>query len=152
MQLVLAASGLPHDKASFMSFQIELQDQVEQIRRIYAVSHAVWTGCDWPVEFGIHRLQLQNMTSSQCQLMARATAGREADSWWEAAHWLARIERQAGEARQAAQDALVAVDDQRWAAALTHARVACEIEGRYHTNLIWQPLRDAIAVALKGQS
>ena len=135
-----------------MNIEIKLPNRAGQIEQICQEANAAWTGCDWPVEFSMHRFQLQHMTSSQCQLMARATAGSEAESWWEAASWLARIEHEARAAGNAARAALDAMAVNQWDAALTHARIACDIEARYHTKLVWQQLRDAIEREVNGRA
>ena len=132
-----------------MSTKIKSIDRAAQVECAYVDACTDWVGCDWVIEFGPYRLNLQNMTSTQCQLMARATAGKEADGWWDAAQWLSRIEQEASEARKEGQAAVAAVQAGDWIAALAHARHSCDIEARYHTHLVWQPLRDAVEAGLK---
>jgi hypothetical protein len=129
-----------------------VQSETNQISRCFAQAAGAWTGCDWPTEFGSAQFNLQHLNSSQAILMARATAGKEEDAWWEASRWLARIEREALEAERQARLALQAAELKQWLTALNHARQACAIEASYHEQLIWQPLRDAVERALKAFS
>jgi hypothetical protein len=129
-----------------------IETQADQIRRCFAQASGAWTGCDWPTEFGKSHFNLQNLSSSQAILMARATAGKEEVAWWEASRWLARIEQQALEAERQARLTVQAAEAKQWVTALAHARQACDIESNYHEHLIWQPLREAVEKALKASS
>lgn len=122
---------------------------VDDLSLAFAQAAGVWVGCDWPTEFGGTSLNLENLSSAHAVLMARATADKEADAWWEASRWLARVEQEALEAEREALAAVQAGKANQWVAALTHARGACDIEARYHNELIWQPLRTAAERALK---
>jgi hypothetical protein len=132
-----------------MNLQTDVEDTVQQISLAFTQAAGAWTGCDWPTEFGSAHLNLNRLSSAQAILMARATAGKEEDAWWEASRWLTRVEQEALEAEREARQAVQASQASQWVMALTHARNACDIEARYHTNLIWQALRDAIERALK---
>lgn len=132
-----------------MNSHTDVDDVVQQISLAFAQAAGAWTGCDWPTEFGDAHLDLNRLSSAQAILMARATAGKEEDAWWEASRWLARVEQEALEAEREAHQAVKASQASQWVTALTHARNACDIEARYHTSLIWQALRDVIERALK---
>jgi hypothetical protein len=133
-----------------MNSHSDADDTVQQITRIFAQAAGAWTGCDWPTKFGSAHLNLDKLSSVQAMLMARATAGKEEDAWWEASHWLAHVEREALEAENEARLAVEASQALQWEIALTHARNACDIEVRYHTDLVWQTLHDAISARVSG--
>jgi hypothetical protein len=107
-----------------------------------------WTGCDWPTLFGRTGLNLDGLTSAQAILLARATAGREADDWHGAVAWLTGIEVDAGDARARARLAVMLCREGRWQEALEQAHEANRMEGRYHRVTIWQPLCEAIEDSL----
>ena len=129
-----------------------VKTETNQVSRCFSEAAGVWTGCDWQTEFGFAHFNLQNLNSSHAILMARATAGNEEDAWWEASRWLARVEQEALEAERHARLALHAAEAKQWVTALIHARQACDIESRYHEQLIWQPLCEAVEKALKASS
>lgn len=106
-----------------------------------------WTGCDWPTRFGKTALNLEGLTLPQALLMAKATAGIEAADWKAAAAWLSQVEQDARQAEVEAGRALDLANFGRWSASLEHAQNACAIESKYHSDLIWQPLCDALEEA-----
>lgn len=110
----------------------------------YLEATGEWGGCDWPTEFGEGDLDLNGLRASQAALLARATAGREAQDWRAAARWLAEVEEQAAEADREAWSAVLLAFDGRSGEALEHARRACAIEARYHAAPVWQRLCDAL--------
>jgi len=122
-----------------------LKDEIEQA---YRGSLGKWDGCNWRTEFGKGRLNLMGMTSTQAMLMARATAGSEAENWRAAAGWLIRVEQAVQDAEAEARCAALLARSGKLTEAIRHARRACMIEGTYHTQLVWAPLRNAIEVAL----
>ena len=81
------------------------------------------------------------------RLLAEATSGEESAAWAAASQWLERVERHAREARRAASEAVELVGIQQWALARMRIIEACELESQYHTELVWEPLRDLIAIA-----
>src|SRR5262245_395613 len=74
-----------------MKLQSDADDTVQQITCAFAQAAGAWTGCDWPTKFGSAHLNLDKLSSAQAMLMARATAGKEEDAWWEASYWLAQV-------------------------------------------------------------
>jgi hypothetical protein len=78
-------------------------------------------------------------------LMAGATAGGESAEWRRAAQWLARVERDAHQAEQKAQAAVELASRQCTRDALKRVEEACRLEAKYHKELVWQPLQEAIA-------
>lgn len=127
-----------------MNLETNKPETTDQISLLFTQAAGSWIGCDWPTEFGIARLNLDSLSSAQAMLMARATSDKEEDAWREASRWLARVEQEALEAEKEARLAVQAGQANQWVAARTHARNACDIEARYHQQLVWQPLRDAI--------
>jgi len=123
-----------------------LRDKIEQ-----AYQHAVgkWSGCDWRTEFGQGRLNLRGMKSPQAALMAGATAGNEAENWRAAVAWLSRVEREAQEAEAQARRAVLLALSDKLQEALDHARRACAIEAKYHTELVWWPLQDVLEASVQ---
>lgn len=107
-----------------------------------------WSGCDWATKFGANRLNLKGLRAAQVILLAGATSGSEGPDWRAAANWLAEVERDAKQAEAKAAKAAELAEGRKLAEALQLADQACAIERRYHTKLIWQPLRDEIAGAL----
>jgi hypothetical protein len=111
-----------------------------------------WTGCAWPTRFGNTGINLQGLKSSQTVLLARSTAGSERAEWSAATRWLEEIER---DARKAENEASLAVDLAvfgEWERALAHAQTACDLEAKYRSELVWQPLRNMIAERLRSQN
>jgi hypothetical protein len=116
----------------------------DTIRQAFLKGSGRWTGCDWPTRFGALGLNLCRLTAWQAALMARATAGAEADDWWGAARWLAAVEADARQAEEAARRAAHLAGAGRLAEATEQAQTACELEGRYRAVVVWRPLHDAI--------
>jgi hypothetical protein len=112
--------------------------------RLYQQASGKWTGCDWRTDFGRSGLNLEGIQSSQATLLAVATAGSESRDWYSAVLWLREVEQVTWEADQEARKATELARLGQLEEALHHAERACELERRYHTRLIWQPLRDAI--------
>lgn len=104
-----------------------------------------WGGCDWPTTFGATGLNLNGLRAAQAALLAGVTSGREAMDWLAAADWLARVQRDAEECEAKAARAAELAEAGRLPEALRLAEEACAIEGRYHADLVWKPLREAIA-------
>ncbi len=121
--------------------------RTEEIRPLFLKTIGKWTGCDWPTRFGKSALNLEGLKPPQAILMAKATAGVEAADWKAAAAWLVKVERDAREAEDEAGRALDLATLGQWSESLEHARKACAIESRYHSDLIWQPLCDALEKA-----
>ena len=111
-----------------------------------------WTGCDWPTDFGTAHLDLADLKASQVLLLARATAGKEATDWQEAAKWLGQIEQESQVAETEAGIALSLASTGQLREALFHARQACAIEKRYHSQPLWQPFCSALEQGLAGQA
>jgi hypothetical protein len=135
-----------------MALDFKAAPGIDEIARRHAAATGNWNGCDWPTVFGRARLNLQDVRAAQAILMARATAGKEAEAWWEASRWLARVEQEAQEAETEARAAAELARAGKWVEALAHARNACDIETRYHQCLVWQPLRETLELALKRSS
>jgi len=132
-----------------MSLQAGHDQRLDEIRDRFAHAVGQWIGCDWPTEFGRRRLDLRDLRADHAVLMARATAGTEAEAWWEASRWLARVETEALEAEAEARQAIAKAEAGSWLEALSHARAACDMEARYHSQLIWQPLRESVESAFR---
>jgi hypothetical protein len=90
-------------------------------------------------------MNLDGLRSTQALLMARATSGAERSEWLAAATWLGRVEQDAREADEAAGQALRLALAGDLATAMTYAERACALEAPYHAELVWRPLRDAVA-------
>lgn len=122
-----------------------------QFFEIFVQTAGKWRGCDWSTTFGLHALNLNGLVAGDAALIARATLGTEASDWRAAAKWLARVECQAKRAEAKAAQAAEVAEIGKLPEALRLAEEACGVERRYHVELVWQPLRDAIATALVGQ-
>jgi hypothetical protein len=121
---------------------------VDEVTRAFLNGVGRWAGCAWPTRFGATGLDLHGLTAAQALLLARATAGAEAADWRAAVAWLAEVEAHARRAEEAAGRAVRSAADGRWAAAEAEARLACELEGRYRSPLVWRPLSEAITASL----
>jgi hypothetical protein len=117
---------------------------VQMIKSLYHRTAGKWAGCDWPTCFGQNGLKLQDLKVSEASLLAGATAGKEAAEWREAARWLTVVEQDAKEAQDEAKAAVDMAELGDWNRALEHIRCACAIEARYHGQLVWRPLHDAV--------
>lgn len=120
---------------------------VDAVERAFSQACGGWTGCDWPTTFGVTGLDLCGMTSYQALLMARATAGTEAADWREAVRWLRLVEADAESSEEAARRAVAAAARGDVTAAAREARTASDLEARYHPQLVWADLCEAIEAA-----
>lgn len=89
-------------------------------------------------------LDLSGLKARQARLLASATTGAESRDWEQAARWLEQVEDDARRARFAATTAVEFFGQQEHVRALEQIMRACEIEGRYHEQLVWGRLRDLI--------
>jgi hypothetical protein len=110
-----------------------------------------WTGCDWPTVFGRTGLNLDGLTSAQAMLLARATAGKEAEDWRAAVAWLTGVEVDAGDAEARARQAVMLCGQGKLHEALDQAREAHRLESRYHRVTHWQSLCEAIEAAIDAR-
>ena len=108
-----------------------------------------WTGCDWDTEFGSAGLNLRGLTANRANVLANATSGEEANAWSDAKYWLVNVENDAAKAKSLAAEAVTQYCKQSWDVALELIERACTIESAHHTKLIWQPLRDLIALPVE---
>jgi hypothetical protein len=118
---------------------------------IYVQSSGKWQGCDWPTAFGANRLNLNGLRAVQAHLLSEATAGSEGADWRAAAQWLENVERDAKQVEAKTARAAELAEAGQLNEALTLVEEACAMEGRYHTDLVWQPLRQTIATVLAEQ-
>jgi hypothetical protein len=125
-----------------------LNDLFQAALEAYLQAVGKWAGCDWPVQLGSRTGNLQGLTATQAQLLARATAGQEAAQWRAACSWLGYLEEQAEEAEAEAAAAVALARGGQWREALGRAERAVAIEAAYHQQLVWQPLREAIQAGL----
>lgn len=109
---------------------------------LYASAANRWKGCDWPTQFGPAQLNLIHLRSAQLQRLVTATAGQESRNWAEAESWLQQVEKDAHLAEDAAYRATRQFVAGDLLGAVASINEACELEARYHTCLIWGPLRD----------
>lgn len=130
--------------------ELSLQD----IRQAYQNAAGLWTGCDWPTQFGKTGLNLQGWTSSQASDMASETVeAGAAEDWFSAAVWLSQVEHHAREAQAKAAAATGAAEAGDWTKALQLAEAAWALEfstGRALRRgfpLTWQRLRESIDAA-----
>ncbi len=121
----------------------------EKIERAFRQAAGTWRGCDWPTRFGNWNFNLDGLKASQALLLARATSGQEQAEWLAATAWLTVIENEAREAEKEAVLAMSRVRFGQLAEALEAMEHACDLEAKYHKNLVWEPLRQAIAAAEK---
>jgi hypothetical protein len=131
------ATAAHMNTGSFFWMYVQLADQ--------------WSGCDWPTSFGSGCLNLKGLRAAQATLLAAATPGSEAVEWLEAAEWLSQVEQDAKQAAAKAARAAEVAEAGNLAEALRLVEEACAIEGHYHAQLVWQPLREAIIAGLRGQ-
>jgi hypothetical protein len=122
---------------------------VDAIQQAFTDAQGNWRGCDWSTRFGPDGIELCGLNSRWAWLMARATSGQEAVQWKEAAVWLAELETDAASAEQEARAAMDLVHAGDLANALLRARRACELERKYRTPRIWQPLCMLIEACLR---
>lgn len=117
----------------------------DDIRHAYLRGVNRWTGCDWTTQFGGRNLNLDGLCSKQAALVAECLIGDEAGEWQRATRWLSRVETDAVLAEREAAIAVFLAIFEHLPEALLHAERACALEGRYHRQLVWEPLREAIA-------
>jgi hypothetical protein len=115
-----------------------------QITRKFRQLARSWTGCDWPIQFGKLGLNLNGLTSAQAALMAGATSGEESAEWRRAAKWLAAVEQDAVRAERLARSAVDFAARRCPREAVEAIENACQIEAKYHDQLVWRELRDAL--------
>jgi hypothetical protein len=130
---------------SLLSDHTMLADEIEQVYRQFVNQ---WSGCDWPTAFGQNGLDLNGLKASQAFLLAWATSGSERADWQAALPWLTTIEQEASEANEQARQAVALAQAGNLHEALSHAQRACVLEAKYHDQLVWQLLREAIEAAL----
>jgi hypothetical protein len=118
---------------------------------MYVRNAGQWRGCDWPTAFGASKLDLMGLRPTQATLLANATSGSEGADWRAAADWLARVKRDAEQAEAKAAKAAELAEAGRLTEALRLVEEACALEARYHADLVWRPLRDAIVTAVADQ-
>ncbi len=118
-----------------------------QVTDRYLAAAELWLGCDWTTSFGARGLDLRGLKAKQTRLLAEATAGEESEAWLAATRWLEQVEQNAREARSAASSAVELFTKRRRAMALARVTKACQLEARYHQQLVWEPLRELIAGA-----
>jgi hypothetical protein len=80
--------------------------------------------------------------------MARATCGRESVAWQRALELLLEIEDDAQMAASAARSAVAAADEGKFDLAMRHVLEACRLEGKWHTEVGWKSLEQAIRAGL----
>jgi hypothetical protein len=119
--------------------------------RVYVQNAGKWRGCDWSTALGASKLELRGLRAAQATLLANATSGSEGADWRAAADWLARVERDAEQTDGKAAKAAELAEAGRLTEALRLVEEACALEGRYHADLVWRPLRDAIVTAVADQ-
>lgn len=122
--------------------------RIEEIDRAFRQAAGAWVGCDWPTQFGRSSLNLNGLKAQQAVLLSRATSGLEAADWRAAVLWLTQVEQDAKVAQAMAGQALALAHEGKIVGAVFHINSACKVESKYHTRLVWQPLREAIEMSL----
>lgn len=131
----------------------ENQDlRLKRIEECFEEAIDQWNGCDWTTFFGKTGLNLDKMTSAQALLLARATAGKEAEDWRRAVAWLTGVEVDVGDAKGRARMAVMLCRANRWREALEQAQEANRLESRYHRVTVWQPFCEAIEEAIRTRT
>jgi len=125
---------------------------IEDIRRIYEEAAGTWTGCDWPVEFGMAELNVGGCTAAALKARAVVAVEEEKTEWEAAIRWLEEVERRAREAQAEAEMALKEARVGAWRDAAKHAQCAWSLEfatGRPFRRqpAIWQRLFEVLAAA-----
>ncbi|MDA1232783.1 MAG: hypothetical protein O2856_18600 [Planctomycetota bacterium] len=103
-----------------------------------------WVTCDWPTEFGLLKLNLQNLRSFQLARLAQATSGQESQEWRRASKWVRKIEDDATKAQDLATLARDAIFQQDQLGAIDFAERAVQIELAWHSEPVWGNLLRAI--------
>jgi hypothetical protein len=121
------------------------------VAEAYEAASGRWSGCDWPTEFGLTGLNLENETPQAARARAEELAGSPAGKDWAAAsQWLGCVERYAAQAEARAAAAIKAAAAGEWGEALDNAEWAWSLEfitGRPFRRagpLTWQAFRDAM--------
>jgi hypothetical protein len=96
-----------------------------------------WVGCDWSTEFGILKLNLRNLRSSQLDCLAQATSGTESVEWRKAAAWARKVEDDARRTQDLARQARDAFLQQEFSNSLEIAERAVQLELTWHQEPIW---------------
>lgn len=117
---------------------------LDGIETAFAAAKVRWTTCDWRTEFGVLKLNLQGLSSVHAERLGKATCGRESQQWLAAATWLRKIEQDAAVATAAAFQACRACRIGDLSLARQKIQNACKIESSWHTELVWEPLRQQI--------
>lgn len=149
-------SELPYGIGRLRQFEPQMTEStstqaalvLEPVLQAFRQASGRWKGCDWPTALGQRGLNVEGLRAAQVLILARATSGREGDDCWDAALWLSRVEEEAREAENNAALALSLVGSGNLVAARECARRACAIEARYHRELVWQALYQAIEAAI----
>jgi len=105
----------------------------------------MWQGCDWHTCFGPLKVDLCKLRSQQTRLLSEATSGEESQVWAEATDWLLQIERDAQAAEAAAADAVRLAQKLDFSLAETRIAEAANLESKYRTSVVWEPLATLIA-------
>lgn len=119
-----------------------------EVEQVYTEACGKWTGCDWPTMFGDTKLELNGVTSGQALQKVRETSGVDATDWREAVRWLRLIEADAETAEKSAHLAVEKAACGDLTGALRHARIAEELEARYHAVPVWRKLVTTIEAAI----
>ncbi len=131
---------------------------IDAILRAYEAGAWTWTGCDWPTTFGPAALDLNDVRTSEAQLLSvEAADSDEGEAWAKAANWLYEVETRARQAECEAALAVAAANAGAWDEAVGHARKAWELEfytGRplRRRRPAWQPLYWAVKTAAREHS
>ena len=115
-----------------------------ELAELFRRLSTMWRTCDWKTAWGDRQLNLDGLHSRQAECIARATCGQESLEWRRAAEWLRVVEQDATSACEFARKSLYAIEQQDFATALAMIEQACLTEARWHTRLIWEPLRTRI--------
>lgn len=119
---------------------MNLEDVLEAYKR--AASH--WTGCDWRIYFEGEGPNLAGVTAVEAMGYADASTGVDSERWERAARWLAHVEETAHLTEEEGRIAYGLAIAGHPGAALPHANRACELESRFHSDLIWAPFLRAV--------
>ena len=103
-----------------------------------------WVGCDWATEFGILKLNLRNLRSSQLDRLAKATSGTESLEWRKAATWARKVEDDARRTLELARQARDAFLQHDLSSSIEFAERADQLELAWHEEPLWRFLLQAI--------
>jgi len=121
----------------------------QTIQAAFQAGPLAWRSCDWHHSFPSLGIDLFGLKAVYAQRMARATCGKEAEAWQQVFMLLETIEADARKAASAARQAMDAVEQGDLEMALSLVLEACRLEGKWHSEVGWKSLEEAIRGKLR---